>query len=134
MALTPSTWQTSSVGLKRAGDPNALDRVAGLEFGLTAPNGSWPMLTVRGGVRKDPSTSRIVPTSDVQGLNFNVNFRTISQSDIGRISIPGQSVPAITETSAWEKIKLAYASQFDVTLSRVTPAMLIETAATSLRL
>lgn len=130
---TPSTWQTGSVALKRAGDPAGLSRVAGLEFGLIAPAAAWPMLTVKGGVQGGGST--IASTARVEGASTVAqNFATIAVSPLGAISVPGQSVPSISETSGWEHVTLSYASQFDVTPSRLSAAMLIETAATSLRL
>lgn len=129
--LTPSTFQTGSVGLKRAGDPDAQSRIAGLELGLTAPNGAWPTLTCRGGVRLN--NSRLISVAQEPGT-FNGAFKTIAQSVLGAISVPGDTVPTPTETSDWSFVKLGYAVEFDVTLSRATPGMLLETSATSLRL
>jgi hypothetical protein len=129
---TPSTWQTSSVQLKRAGDPDGFNRVAGLEIGLRAPAGSWPMLTVRGGARSD--SGRLVSVAEPAGGTLYQRLRTIPESDLGQISVPGQSVPTITESSAWEHVTLSYASQFDATLSRLTAAMLLEGVPSSLRM
>jgi hypothetical protein len=130
----PLTWQTSSVALKRASDPDGFSRVAGLDFGLTAPAGSWPTLTVKGGVKA--SASSLVTTANQSGNPSGAlaSFATIAVSDLGTVSIPSQSVPSITETSDWSFVKLAYSGMFDVTLSRATAAMLVETSQTSLRL
>ena len=128
---TPSTWQTASVALKRAGDPSTLSRVAGLEFILTAPDGSWPSLGVRGGVRRHSASFMVVEAQS--GTTGAFSSRTISISDLGQLSVVGQSPPNPTETSDWSFVQLAYSAQFDARLSRATPAMLLDVAQSSLR-
>lgn len=133
--LSPTTWQTGSVGLQRAGDPDALSRVAGLECVLTAPNAAWPTLGVKGGVRNYGSllVDEANPNPVTTGTAASV--KTASVSTLGQISVPGDATPgAPTETSDWSFVKLAYSGEFDLTLSRATSAMLLETSATSLRL
>jgi len=126
MTLTPSTWQTGSVRLKRAADPAALSRVAGLELMAACPPGAWPGLLTKGGARA--SASGLVADTGVS------SYDTITRSPLGAISVPGDAIPSITETSGWERVTLSYAAEFDLTLSRLTAAMLLETSKTSLRL
>lgn len=134
--LTPSTWRSSSVGLKRASDPQALGRVAGLEFVATAPNAVWPTLNVHGGVTA-PVAQRMGSVAQFgYGQSGNIIAgmpRTIGLSALGTISIPGQSVPNPTETSDWSKIKLSYSAMFDLTLSRLTTAVLLESTRATIR-
>ncbi|MGE3272903.1 MAG: hypothetical protein AB7P40_29485, partial [Chloroflexota bacterium] len=130
---TPGTWQTSSVGLRRAKDPDGLSRVAGLELGLRAPDGSWPMITVRGGVRA-ASATRLVSVADPSGGNFDQSFRTIAATDLGTLSIPGRSASSVSEATDWAHITLTYSGLMDATLTRLTPAALVETSQTALRL
>lgn len=130
---TPSSWQTSSVGLGRAADPDHLSRVAGLELGLRAPDGSWPMLTVRGGVRAATPT-RLVSVAEPPGATFDQSFRTIATTELGTISVPGRAVPGIAEETDWAHVTLSYSGVLAATLTRLTPAALLETGQTALRL
>lgn len=125
---TPSSWQANSVGLKRASDVMARGRVAGLDLLAAAPAGAWPSLLLRGGARAHGNGPYLAPNM------ANDDLAMIAATAIGALSVPGQSVPAITETAGWEHVSLSYAGQFDLTLSRLTLAALLETSATSLRL
>jgi lysophospholipase L1-like esterase len=131
MTLTPSSWQSGATGLLRANDPDSLSRVAGLEFAAKAPAASWPTLTVRGGVQ---DAGALVITSNQTNDGTPAMFRTIAESILGAISIPGQSVPSITESETWDHNTLTYSGQFDLTMSRLTPAILLSLSATSLRM
>lgn len=134
LATDLAALQTGSVALKRAGDPAALSRVAGLEFGLTAPNSAWPMLTVRGGVQGDGGTL-ISSSARPEGASTDAQRNaTITTSPLGAISIPGDSAGTPTETSNWSFVKLSYSGEFDLTLSRLTAAALLETSKTTVRL
>lgn len=134
LASDLASAQTGAVSLKRAGDPDGLNRVAGLEFIVDGTAAQWPILHCKGGVALDGGT--IIASANslpVTGV-VSHDFRTIATSVLGAISIPGDSPPSITETATWDHVKLSYASEFDLTLSRLTPATLIETSKTSLRL
>lgn len=135
----PTTWQTGSVGLKRAADLQALGRVGGLTLLAVAPNGSWPSLHTQGGVAgvQFPLAGqwRIIPDKGAELASTSFTWRPFHDGTaLGQISIPGQSVPNPTETSGWEHCTLTYAGMFALTLSRLTPAVLLETTRTTVRL
>lgn len=135
MTLIPSNWQIGSVKLSRGSDPLGLGRVSGLDLNLTAPNNAWPLLGCRGGVATGAqgaghlySVSQLVGNTGVIPPRYDF-MQTIAMSPLGQISVPGQSAGSVVEETDWSSITLSYAGLFDLTLSRATVSMLIETAA-----
>lgn len=130
---SPSTWQAAD-GLARENDPLGLSRVAGLQFTVRCPDGSWPLLTASGGVRRSPAVSYLVQQSNGYEVRADTNDTTTA-TWLGTLSIPGDSVPSITQPEKdWSHVSVQYGSEFTLTPSRLTPAMLIESSKTSLRL
>ena len=119
-AQNPQTWQDSSSGLSV--NRNDEKKTAGLGFIIKAQE--WPSLLGRGGV---------------MGTGWkNLYFNGPINIELGEIKIPGEaSVNLSNEVTDWAHNELTFTTgsyQLKVWVSRLTPALLTQSSASSLRL
>lgn len=112
-------WQVSAQGL--LGQIHAAKKTAGLAFSVWQE--SWPNLTLPGGVK--------------DGDTYQPSILGPVGIDLGEINVPGATGAFASERADWsmnESIFSYGGQQLKLTASRLTPALLIQSPATSLNL
>lgn len=116
--VSPADWQQNATGLDAL--TRSDKRTAGLGFIIDFT--SWPKLFARGGARNIGWSKADTPVT----------------IDLGEIRLPGTTTPSTTTISTdWSHSTyqvLASGQSFTLTASRLSPAVLIDTQATSLQI
>ncbi|GAP13451.1 hypothetical protein LARV_01205 [Longilinea arvoryzae] len=118
--LNPSSWQTSSTGLRTT--QNTYAQTAGLGFVVTSQ--SWPYLTLHGGVKD---------------AGAYIGYRLMGPIGIplGQVKVSGASGSLAAQTTDWSHNQLTYSyggGQMQFYVSRMSAAVALQTGATSLTL
>jgi len=117
-AVNPQSWQSGSVGLRMSSEND--QRTAGLGFIVTAAG--WPSLSMQGGVQ---------PFWDVILGPVGVPMGKIK-------TLPSSTANLTAQSSSWAKNKMTFTPSsggvVNLWASRLSPAVLAETADSALRL
>jgi len=115
--LDPDAWQQTATGLSVY--QNDARETSGL--GLVVGSSSWPFLSLRGGVENGGYGALVGPV----GI------------ELGAVIIPGEATPVLTlEDVSWARSAMVFdtGSSFQIWVSRLSPAVAVESTAKSLRL
>lgn len=120
-AVTPSSWQTGATGmLSTQNDPA---HVGGLGFVVKAQ--SWPNLILRGGVQDSPFAYVGVRIAGPIGISM------------GQVKVSGANGSLTAQTADWAHNQMTYSysgAQMQVYVSRISPALALQTGASALSL
>jgi len=121
LAQDPTTWQNTATGL--ATEQNDEGKTAGLGFVVQAQD--WPFLSLRGGV-ENAGSYRGAKVDGPVGI------------EVGQIRIPGSSGTFSHETVDWAHNQMTFtyggSSELNLWVSRLSPAILLQSQANTLRL
>lgn len=118
-SLSPSNWQSGATGLRTT--QNADGQTAGLGFVITA--GSWPSLTLRGGVMNAEESYVGPRLAGPIGIS------------LGQIRVTGSSGSFSSQSADWAHNTLTYSysgGTLQLTASRMSAAVAIQSGASSL--
>lgn len=120
LAQDPITWQTSATGLRT--QQNSDKETAGL--GFIVQQQSWPFLSLRGGVQ-------------AAGCHTGPRLFGPIGIELGQVKIPGTTGSFASETADWSHNEMTFtngSTQLKLTVSRLSPAILAQSTANTLRL